>query len=125
MIVNSECRRFPRLSTGQEYGVTFKVAGDEITDAQLQNVSAGGCGLQVSMETAVHMEVGLILKDICLDHPWLPFVPLEGQVVRLLGKVPGKTSGYVLVGVEFSAITPLVQLLIQAHVEDCLLEQEP
>jgi hypothetical protein len=38
-------------------------------------------------------------------------------VVRLLGKVPGKTSGYVLAGVEFTMITPFVRQLIREHVE--------
>ena len=31
-------------------------------------------------------------------------------------KVPGKTSGYVLAGVEFSMITPFVQELIESHI---------
>jgi hypothetical protein len=35
----------------------------------------------------------------------------------VLGKVPGKTSGYVLVGVDFTDITPLVQDLIDGHVQ--------
>jgi hypothetical protein len=30
--------------------------------------------------------------------------------------VPGKTSGYVLAGVEFTQITPFVQQLIRDHV---------
>ncbi len=121
-----DSRRFSRVSTGPEYGVRFRsAAGTVITKAQIQNVSAGGCGLQVSMGDAVDLETGANLEALYLDHPWLPYVPLEGQIVRMLGKVPGKTAGYVLVGVEFTAITPLVQSLIQAHVEDRLGEGSP
>jgi hypothetical protein len=36
--------------------------------------------------------------------------------MRLLGKVPGKTSGYLLAGAEFSQITPFIQDLIREHV---------
>lgn len=120
-----ENRQFPRLSTGSDYGVHFCLDGKLITSASLQNISAGGCGLQVSMADAAHMELGLVLKELYLDHPWLPYVPLEGQIVRLLGKVAGKTSGYVLVGVEFAYITLLVLRLVQAHVEERLRERAP
>jgi hypothetical protein len=125
MVQDSECRRFSRLSTGPDYGVRFRIAGQEIAEAQLQNVSAGGCGMQVPMEYAGPLEVGLKLEELYLDHPWLPYVPLECQIVRLLGKVPGKTAGYVLVGVEFTSVTPLIQVLIQAHVEECLMDEAP
>lgn len=84
---------------------------------RLTNISATGCALEVPMEEASDIEVGSLLKHFFLDHPELPFVPLEGAVVRVLGKVPGKTSGYILVGVDFTLITPLVQSLIHAHVE--------
>jgi hypothetical protein len=83
----------------------------------LANLSATGCGLEVQMSEAWNLETGAVLKELYLDHPELPYVPLQGFVVRLLGKVPGKTNGYVLAGVDFSLITPFVQDLIQAHVE--------
>jgi len=51
------------------------------------------------------------------DEPYVTMAPkYEAEVVRLLGKVPGKTSGYVLAGIEFSLITPFIQGLIEAHV---------
>ncbi len=117
--MNSEAerRRFERLSTaGKPYGVRFRLKGREILDARLANLSACGCGLEVQMAEVADLEPGVPLQDLCLEHPDLPLVPLEGTVVRVLGKVPGKTSGYVLVGVDFVAITPTVQGLIQGHV---------
>ncbi len=110
-------RRFARLSTaGKPYGVRFSHGGQDVQSARLANLSACGCGLEVQMAEAANLESGSLLQGICMEHPDIPPVPLDGVVVRVLGKVPGKTSGYVLVGVDFTAITPLVQGLINDHV---------
>lgn len=111
-------RRDIRLSTtGGPYQVSFNYQGRHVTDARLVNVSAGGCGLEVQMADARAMDTGSVLENFFLLHPDLPCVPLGATVVRLLGKVPGKTSGYVLVGLEFTTITPFVKQLIRDHVE--------
>lgn len=118
MSSETDRRRFERLSTaGKPYGVRFQLQGREVPGARLANLSACGCGLEVQMADAADLEAGVALQSLCLEHPDLPLVPLEGTVVRVLGKVPGKTSGYVLVGVDFTDITPLVQELIQGHVQ--------
>jgi len=114
----SERRRSPRLSTaGETYGVSFHREGQIDPQARLTNISATGCALELPMSLARTLELGSILRVFYLDHPDLPFVPLEATVVRLLGKVPGKTSGYVLAGADFTLITPLVQGLIEHHVD--------
>jgi len=111
-------RRDIRLSTtGGPYQVSFQFQGRHVPDARLVNVSAGGCGLEVQMADARDMDTGSVLEDFFLLHPDLPCVPLRATVVRMLGKVPGKTSGYVLAGVEFAMITPFVKQLIRDHVE--------
>jgi c-di-GMP-binding flagellar brake protein YcgR len=113
-----ERRRERRLSTtGGAYRVNFRFQDREVTEARLANVSASGCGLEVQMADAREMDIGVLLEDLFLFHPDLPCLPLQGTVVRMLGKVPGKTSGYVLAGVEFSLITPFVKGLIRGHVE--------
>lgn len=113
-----ERRRFTRLSTtGGPYAVTFQVQDRTVTTARLANLSAGGCGLEVQMVDAWDLDAGTVLENLVVLHPDLPCVPLQAIVVRLLGKVAGKTSGYVLAGVEFSLITPFIQNLIAAHVE--------
>ncbi len=110
-------RKYPRISiTSGDYGVRFQVKGEEITNSRLANLSAGGCGLEVAVADVRYMEVGDILEGFYLDHPDLPSVPLSALVMRMLGKVPGKTCGYVLVGVEFQGITPFVRNLIAEHV---------
>jgi len=111
-------RRDIRLSTtGGPYQVSFQFQSRHVAEARLVNVSAGGCGLEVQMADARDMDTGSMLEDFFLLHPDLPCVPLRAVVVRMLGKVPGKTSGYVLVGVEFTLITPFVKQLIRDHVE--------
>lgn len=112
-----EKRKFPRLSiSNDEYGIRFEGRGVEITTARLANLSAGGCGLEVQMADAQALETGDIMENLYLDHPDLPLVPLSGVIVRMLGKVPGKTSGYILMGIEFLGITPFIQGLIADHV---------
>lgn len=117
MSIEYEQRKFPRVSTtNRPYGIRFQAKGLEIHDSRLSNLSAGGCGLEVQMAAARNLEVGDVLEPFYLDHPDLPFVPLSALVLRVLGKVPGKTSGYVLMGVEFQGLTPFVQGLIADHV---------
>ena len=114
----SERRRFTRLSTaGGGYGVSFHFQDHVVSTASLANLSAGGCGLEIQMADARDLDMGAVMDNLLLIHPDLPCVPLQATVVRLLGKVPGKTSGYVLAGVEFSMMTPFIMALIEDHVE--------
>ena len=117
MSTEHEQRKYPRLSTTDRgYLVRFRAKGMEIQDGRLANLSAGGCGLEVQMAEAKHLEVGDVLKEVLLDHPDLPWVPLSAVVLRMLGKVPGKSTGYVLMGLEFQGVTPFVRGLIADHV---------
>ncbi len=126
MVDYPEQRRFPRMSvSGLDYSVRFQVQGRAVDGARLANLSASGCGLEVQMSEAWHLERGSVLEPFYLDHPDLPYVPLQASVIRILGKVVGKTHGYVLVGVEFSRITSFVQGLIQEHVSACMAEAAP
>jgi c-di-GMP-binding flagellar brake protein YcgR len=114
----SDRRRDIRLSTtGGSYLISFRFRERQVVNARLVNVSAGGCGLEIQMVDALDLDTGAVLEDFFLLHQDLPCVPLQGIVVRMLGKVPGKTSGYVLAGVEFNPITPFIKQLIRDHVE--------
>ena len=117
MPAQHEVRRYPRMSiSGGEYGIRFRVKGEEVQDSRLVNLSAGGCGMEVAMADAGPIDAGDLLEDLYLDHPDLPLVPLSALVIRILGKVAGKTQGYVLVGVEFQEMTTFVRNLIADHV---------
>lgn len=107
------------------YGIQFQIQGRGINDAHLANLSAGGCGLEIQMADAWCFELGLVLDQLFLDHPDLPYVPLQATVVRILGKVAGKTQGYVLVGVDFSRISDFVRCLIEEHVAAAMSVDEP
>ena len=116
--MSMERRRDIRLSTtGGPYQVSFRFRDRHLTGARLVNLSAGGCGLEIQMADARDLDTGSLLEEFFLLHPDLPCVPLGAIVVRMLGKVPGKTSGYVLAGIEFNMITPFVKQLIRDHVE--------
>ena len=113
-----EQRKYPRLSiTGGAYDIRFQIHAAEVLDSRLVNLSAGGCGLEVQLADARHIEAGETLECLYLDHPDLPLVPLSAVVLRILGKVPGKTSGYVLLGLEYQDITPFIRGLIAEHVD--------
>ena len=113
----SERRREARLSTqGGAYQVGFRYRDRRITTARLANLSAGGCGLEIQIADAWEMDTGSVLDDFLIIHPDIPCVPLEATIMRMLGKVSGKTSGYALAGVEFTMITPFVKELIREHV---------
>ena len=109
-------RRFPRLSTGPEYVAHFEVPGIGRLHAQVQNLSACGCGLQVQICDIGPISQGGRIEALYLDHPDLPYIPLDGTVARVLGKVPGKSTGYALVGIDFSAITPFMMRFINGHI---------
>ena len=114
----SERRRFTRLSTaGGDYGVSFHFQDRVVSTANLVNLSVGGCGLEIQMADARDLDTGSIIDNLLLIHPDLPCVPLQATVVRVLGKVPGKTSGYLLAGLEFNVVTPFIHDLIRDHVE--------
>ena len=118
MSFQHEQRKYPRLSiTDGAYGIHFQIQDAEVLDSRLVNLSAGGCGLEVQLADARHIVVGETLECLYLDHPDLPLVPLSAVVLRILGKVPGKTSGYVLLGLEYQDITPFVRGLIAEHVD--------
>ncbi len=117
MTTEQDHRRYPRLSTtGGEYRVRFRTKDVDILDANLANLSAGGCGLEVQLHEAAHLDAGDAIEFLVLDHPDLPFVPLTATILRMLGKVAGKTTGYVLVGIEYRDITPFIRELIAGHV---------
>jgi len=119
--IASNQRQYPRISTvGGNYQVRFRLGDRLVSEARLANVSAGGCGLEIQVADAMDLVMGSVLVEIYMVHPELPLVPLQGCVVFLLGKASGKTRGYVVAGVQFTRITPQVQLLIAEHVQDVL-----
>lgn len=109
-------RRHPRLSVGPEYQVRLAFGGRELEGAELQNLSACGCGVKVPRSECAGLENGVTLDWVYMLHPGLPCVPFQATVVRLLGKTGGTGLGYVLLGLDFVYVTPTVSRLIDHHV---------
>ena len=123
MRVQHEQRKYPRMSvSGGDYRRPLQGQGQGIQDNRLVNLSAGGCCLEVDMAEWGRSTWGTVVEDLYLDHPDLPAVPLSALVMRILGKVAGKTHGYVLMGVEFQGITEFARNLIAEHVSAQLTE---
>lgn len=118
MDASADRRRHPRLSVGGGYTARFRAADRAFAGVPLADLSAGGLCLRLEAREAEPLGKGTFLAALYVDHPGLPAVPLQGQVSWLMGKVPGKTDGFVLVGVEFVNLHPKVEAVLAQHVLD-------
>ena len=115
-----DLRRFDRLSVGPDYGISLEFQGRVLEDAVLQNLSACGCGVKVPRSEGVGFEMGQCVDRLLLVHPALPLVPLEGTIVRVLGRANDNREGYLLLGIDFIYVSPTVECLIAQHVAKLL-----
>ena len=109
-------RRFARLNTGPDYDVHIVFQGRLLERARLTSISGSGCAVQVQIEEIPSLEVGAIFDTVHLVHPDLPYVPLPGTAVWVMGRHATKTTGTVLLGIDFAPITPFLQHFMDAHV---------
>jgi hypothetical protein len=109
-------RRFARMNTGPDYGVRIVHGGRVLERARLTSISGSGCAAQVQLEEIPGLEVGTLFDTIHLLHPDLPYVPLQGTAVWVMGRHATKTTGTVLLGIDFTPITPFLQQFMDAHV---------
>lgn len=116
----SDRRRYPRLSLDAGYTARFRAAERSFAAVQMSDLSAGGTCLRVEALEAEPLTKGLQVSALYLDHPGLPTVPLQGQVSWLMGKVPGKTEGFVLVGIEFVNLNPKIETALAKFVDERL-----
>lgn len=116
----SDRRRYPRLSLEAGFTARFRAADKSFTAVQMSDLSAGGTCLRVDAQEADPLLKGTQVSTLYLDHPDLPTVPLQGQVSWLMGKVAGKTEGFVLVGVEFSGLNPKIEAALARFVDERL-----
>ncbi len=109
-------RRHPRLSVGSGYTARFRAADRAYAAVALADLSAGGVCLRMEAREAEPLQKGMAVATLYLEHPGLPGVPLQGQISWLMGKVPGKVEGMVLVGVEFVNLHPKIEAALAQHV---------
>jgi c-di-GMP-binding flagellar brake protein YcgR len=111
-------RRHPRLSVDASYTARFR-AGDRAYDSvPLSDLSAGGICLRIGVLDADPFSKGTMITNLYLEHAGLPKSPLQGQVTWMMGKVPGKQEGFVLVGVEFVGLNPKLEAALASFVAE-------
>ena len=102
----AERRHTPRLTLGAGFRARFMAGDTLITEADLLDLSAGGCCLRLPLDQCQEVRQGVDLDEFHFLHPDLPRGVLRGRVKWVMGRnpealasaVPGR---YCLVGVEF------------------------
>ena len=120
-IVGRERRTQPRLSLGQGFQARFQASAELAFDADLLDVSIGGCCLRLSPQGCLELEAGVILEAFHFLHRDLPNGVLHARVSWILGKNaaerPGSPEGrYCLVGVEFTGPSPEIVEGLEAYI---------
>ena len=101
-----ERRQSPRLSLGAGFHARFMAGDDLVAQADLLDLSAGGCCLRLPLERCREILQGAELDEFHFLHPDLPRGVLRGRVKWVLGRGPGALEAggagrYCLVGVAF------------------------
>ncbi len=121
----AERRRHPRLSVDPSYTVRFKAGSRTFTAVPMTDLSAGGFCLRMTPKEAEGLAKGTSVASLYLDHLGLPTLPLQGQVVWVMGRVPGKVEGFVLVGIEFVNLHAKVEAALALYVRERLATPQP
>jgi c-di-GMP-binding flagellar brake protein YcgR len=111
-------RRFTRVNVDDQHTVRFHLREQERVGLTMTNLSAGGCCVKVPQNQSEGLEKGTPVELLYLVHRKIPSVPLRATICWLLGKQAGRTDGYVLVGFEFTDISPQYQEVLETYVEE-------
>jgi len=112
-------RHAPRLSLGRGHRARFMVGDLLVDQAELTDISAGGCCLRLAPERCLGIQKGVALDEFHLLHDDLPKGVLPCRVKWILGRIDGDTGPgqrYCLVGVEFLLPPEELTLAIEAFV---------
>jgi len=115
----AERRSTPRLSLGAGFQAMFMVEDELVTEAELTDLSAGGCCLRLPLEQCGSVSKGVELLEFHFVHGDLPPGVLQGRVKWVLGRTEGGAGlgqRYCLVGVEFTQVTAAVREAISGYV---------
>ena len=111
-------RRFQRVSVGPECRVQFVAAKNMYDDLPVQNISLGGCGILIPALAAQLLEKDMLLRELVVNHPKLPCVPLQGRVAFLLGKHNPDPDAVSVVGIEFIDQHPDFKLALESLIAE-------
>jgi c-di-GMP-binding flagellar brake protein YcgR len=113
-------RRYSRVNVGGDHTVSFQVGEKSLTGLTMIDMSAGGCCIRIPTTQIEGITKGILVSTLYLVHPRIPSVPLQASVNWLLGKLPGKIEGFVLVGLEFIDPSPQFQETLDTYVRELL-----
>ena len=110
-----------RLSLGPGFKARFLSKGEPIADADMLDISIGGCCLRMPPEACKDLLAGALLEDFHFLHRDLPNGALQARVKWILGKNaldrPGAADErYCLVGISFSDPAPEVIEGLEAYI---------
>lgn len=111
-----------RLTVGPDHRVRFSAGGKVFSGISLSDLSAGGCCARIPVAQAEGLERGMALEDLHLAHPKLPGAALRGRLAWIMGRVPGRTEGFVVLGIEFVEPAAAVTQAIEAYVAEGLAQ---
>jgi hypothetical protein len=117
----AERRHSPRLTLGEGFHARFLAGDDLIPEADLLDLSTGGCCLRLPLDSCGEIRQGAELDEFHFVHPELPKGVLRGRVKWVLGRSPGALEAgapgrYCLVGVAFLETPDAVAGAIAAYV---------
>ncbi|MGA2083618.1 MAG: PilZ domain-containing protein [Holophaga sp.] len=123
---SAERRHHPRLSLGPGFQARFMAGDLLVPEADLLDLSAGGCCLRLPLERCREIRRGVDLEEFHLLHPDLPKGVLPARVSWVLGRNPGaletgrpdpgRPERYCLAGVEFTGSPDRAARAIAAYV---------
>ena len=121
IITGRERRTQPRLSLGQGFQARFQAGANLVFDADLLDVSVGGCCLRLPPAGCTELQSGALLEEFHFLHRDLPNGVLQARVSWILGKNaaerPGSSEGrYCLVGIEFTGPSPEIVEGLEAYI---------
>jgi hypothetical protein len=102
---------YPSLCLPSGFTARFRHRGTAHTAIPLLEVSAEGCSLAVSPDEAEQLQPGSLLALFKFDHPDLPSIPLQAQVVQVVPKARS-----MVLQVVFVSLNERVRSVIHAYV---------
>jgi c-di-GMP-binding flagellar brake protein YcgR len=113
----------PRLSVGSDHTCSFRLAGVAFQDVAMTDLSDTGCGFRVHIQHSGPFSPGAFVQSFRIHHPDLPAVPMQGCLSQVIGKIPGRTMGFILVHMDFQNLNTRLVQIIKDHVAQRLGRQ--
>ena len=106
----------PRVSLGSDHTCSFRMAGVVFQDVPMTNLSDSGCGFRVHIKNSGPFCPGSFVQAFRIHHPEFPAVPMQGCLSQVVGKIPGRTMGFILVHMDFQNLNERLIKIIKDHV---------